>query len=106
MAEPSLRSLRLGGRYLAVGFASGEIPTVATNLALLRNRSIVGVEWASWIAAYPDQIRAGMDIVLERLRRRAHHLPEPTQVQLDELPEVLRCPPPSTGLVRTLVSPR
>jgi NADPH2:quinone reductase len=105
MAEPSLRSLRLGGRYLVVGFASGEIPTVATNLALLRNRSIVGVEWASWIAAYPDQVRAGMDIVLERLRRRAHHLPEPTQVRLDELPEVLRCPPPLTGLVRTLVSP-
>jgi NADPH2:quinone reductase len=105
MAEPSLRSLRLGGRYLVVGFASGEIPKLATNLALLRNRSIVGVEWASWIAAYPDQIRAGMDVVLDRLRRRAHHLPEPTRVALDELPRVLRGPAPSTGLVRTLVTP-
>ena len=105
MAEPSLRSLRLGGRYLVVGFASGEIPSLPTNLALLRNREIVGVEWASWIAAYPDQIRAGMDVVLERLRRQAHHLSEPYAVALDDLPGVLRSPAPSTGLVRTLVLP-
>jgi NADPH2:quinone reductase len=105
MAELSVRSLRLGGRYLVVGFAGGEIPKIPTNLALLRNRSIVGVEWASWITAYPDQIRAGMDIVLERLRRGVHHLPEPTIAALDELPEVLRSPPPPTGLVRTLVIP-
>jgi NADPH2:quinone reductase len=105
MAEPSLRSLRLGGRYLVVGFASGEIPSISTNLALLRNRSIIGVEWASWIAAYPDQIRAGMEVVLDRLLRGVHHLAEPTQVALDDLPGVLRSPPPSTGLVRTLVTP-
>jgi NADPH2:quinone reductase len=105
VAEPSVRSLRLGGRYLVVGFASGEIPRIPTNLALLRNRSIVGVEWASWIVAYPEQIRAGMEIVLERLQRGAHHLPDPVQVPLDDLPGVLRSPPPATGLVRTLVTP-
>jgi NADPH2:quinone reductase len=105
MAEPSLRSLRLGGRYLVVGFAGGQIPQVPTNLALLRNRSIVGVEWASWIVAYPDQVRAGMEIVLERLRRGVLRLPEPVTVPLDELPETLHQPPPPSGLVRTLVAP-
>jgi NADPH:quinone reductase len=104
MAEPSVRSLRLGGRYLVVGFASGRIPQLATNWALLRNRSIVGVEWASWIVAYPEQVRAGMEIVLERLRRGVLRLPEPVRVPLDGLPEGLRQPPPS-GLVRTLVTP-
>jgi NADPH:quinone reductase len=105
MAEPSLRSLRLGGRYLVVGFASGRIPQVATNLALLRNRSIVGVEWASWIVAYPAQVRAGMEIVLERLQQGALHLPPPVEVPLDDLPGVLHQPPPPAGLVRTLVTP-
>jgi NADPH2:quinone reductase len=105
MAEPSLRSLRLGGRYLVDGFASGKIPQVPTNLALLRNRSVVGVEWASWIVAYPDQVRAGMEIVLERLRRGVLRLPEPISVPLDELPEELHQPPPASGLVRTLVTP-
>jgi NADPH2:quinone reductase len=105
MAEPSVRSLRLGGRYLVVGFASGKIPQVSTNFALLRNRSIVGVEWASWILAYPDQVRAGMEIVLERLRRGVLRLPEPIRVPLDDLPQVLHEPPPASGLVRTLVTP-
>jgi NADPH:quinone reductase len=105
MAEPSVRSLRLGGRYLVVGFASGKIPQLATNWALLRNRSIVGVEWASWIVAYPDQVRAGMEIVLERLRRGVLRLPDPVTVPLEELPQALHQPPPASGLVRTLVTP-
>jgi NADPH2:quinone reductase len=105
MAEPSLRSLRLGGRYLVVGFAGGQIPSVPTNLVLLRNRSIVGVEWASWIVAYPEQIRAGMEVVLARLRRGVLRLPEPIRVPIDDLPEVLHGPPPASGLVRTLVAP-
>jgi len=105
MAEPSLRSLRLGGRYLVVGFAGGRIPSVPTNLVLLRNRSIVGVEWASWIVAYPEQVRAGMEVVLDRLRRGALRLPEPVRVPIDDLPQVLHGPPPTSGLVRTLVTP-
>jgi NADPH:quinone reductase len=105
MAEPSLRSLRLGGRYLVVGFAGGQIPSVPTNLVLLRNRSVVGVEWASWIVAYPDQVRAGMEIVLERMRRGVLRVPDPISVPIDELPGVLHGPPPASGLVRTLVAP-
>jgi NADPH2:quinone reductase len=105
VAEASVRSLRLGGRYLAVGFASGEVPQIRTNLVLLRNRAVIGVEWASWIAAYPDQVRAGMEIVLDRFRRGLHHIPAPTEVPLEGLPDVLKLPPPATGLVRTLVTP-
>lgn len=105
LAEPSVRSLSFGGRYLVVGFASGEIPAVATNLALLRNRAILGVEWASWIVTYPDQIRAGMEVVLERLARNQHRIPPPTLVTLDELPALLAGSAPQTGLLRTLVAP-
>lgn len=45
VAEPALRSLAPGGRFLVVGFASGNIPSIALNLALLKRCSIVGVDW-------------------------------------------------------------
>ncbi|WP_159992570.1 NADPH:quinone oxidoreductase family protein [Roseomonas sp. 18066] len=43
VAEPALRSIAWRGRYLVVGFASGEIPRLAFNLALLKGCSITGV---------------------------------------------------------------
>ena len=42
-ADPAVRSLAWGGRYLVLGFAAGEIPKVALNLPLLKGSSIVGV---------------------------------------------------------------
>ncbi|MSQ66350.1 MAG: NADPH:quinone oxidoreductase family protein [Limnohabitans sp.] len=44
-SEPALRSIAWGGRYLVVGFASGPIPSIPLNLALLKGASIVGVFW-------------------------------------------------------------
>lgn len=43
--DDCLRSVGWNGRVLVVGFASGEIPKVPTNLALLKGSSIVGVFW-------------------------------------------------------------
>lgn len=48
MFEQALRSTAWRGRVLVVGFASGEIPKVAINLALLKGCSIVGVFWGSF----------------------------------------------------------
>jgi len=47
-AEPALRSLGNLGRYLVIGFAAGEIPSVPLNQVLLRNRTVVGVDWGAW----------------------------------------------------------
>jgi NADPH2:quinone reductase len=44
MLEPAFRSLGKEGRYLVVGFASGSIPALPVNLALLKNASLLGVE--------------------------------------------------------------
>jgi NADPH2:quinone reductase len=38
----------IGGRYLVIGFASGSIPTIPLNQVLLRNRSVLGVDWGIW----------------------------------------------------------
>ena len=43
--EPALRALAWHGRLLVIGFAAGEIPKIPLNLALLKERSIIGVYW-------------------------------------------------------------
>ena len=42
------------GRHLVIGFASGRIPTLAANRALLKNMSLVGVFWGGHVAANPN----------------------------------------------------
>jgi len=105
MAEAALRSLTFGGRYLVVGFASGDIPRLPVNHILLRNRSVVGVEWASWIRDNPNHVPRSMETVLNRLARGVLHPPTPNTVSLSELPEVLLGPVPESGLIRTVVIP-
>jgi len=52
-AEPALRGMAWNGRYLVIGFASGPIPEIPLNLALLKGCSIVGVFWGRFIAEEP-----------------------------------------------------
>lgn len=53
-SEPALRSLGNNGRYLVVGFASGDIPQLPANQILLRNRQVIGVDWGAWAMSDPD----------------------------------------------------
>ena len=59
-AEPALRSLAVGGRYLVIGFASGEIPKIALNLLLLKVVSMVGVFWGAFAKAQPQRNAANL----------------------------------------------
>jgi NADPH2:quinone reductase len=59
-SEPALRSTAWDGRFLVVGFAAGDIPKVALNLALLRGCSIVGVFWGSFVGREPERHRANV----------------------------------------------
>jgi NADPH:quinone reductase len=52
-AEPAIRSMAWNGRYLVIGFASGPIPKIPLNLALLKGCSIVGVFWGRFLGEEP-----------------------------------------------------
>lgn len=52
-AEPAIRGMAWNGRYLVIGFASGPIPEIPLNLALLKGCSIVGVFWGRFIGEEP-----------------------------------------------------
>jgi len=55
-AEPALRSLGWGGRYLVVGFPAG-IPNIPLNLTLLKSCDIRGVFWGAFAAREPEANR-------------------------------------------------
>jgi NADPH2:quinone reductase len=50
-----LRALRFDGRFVVVGFASGEIPDVPLNQVLLNDRSVIGIDWDLWARSRPDE---------------------------------------------------
>lgn len=55
LAEQALRACAWHGRYLVVGFASGDIPRLPLNLALLKEASIVGVWYGTWAENHKDE---------------------------------------------------
>jgi NADPH2:quinone reductase len=60
LAIQALRSLAWHGRYLVVGFASGKIPELPANLALLKEASISGVWWGTWASRTPEESHTNM----------------------------------------------
>lgn len=64
-AETALRATAWRGRYLVVGFAAGEIPRIPLNLALLRERAILGVYWGEAMRRDPAALRADMGQLLQ-----------------------------------------
>jgi len=59
-AEQAFRSIAWRGRYLVVGFASGPIPALPFNLALLKGASVVGVFWGDFAKREPQANAAMM----------------------------------------------
>jgi NADPH2:quinone reductase len=57
LAEPALRSLRWGGRFVTVGYAAGDIPRIPLNLVLLKGCRILGFEFRSFATHAPDEMR-------------------------------------------------
>ena len=60
LSEQALRATGWHGRYLVVGFASGDIPRLPINLTLLKEASIVGVWWGPWAAKHTDEMLRNM----------------------------------------------
>ena len=46
--DTAVRRIAWEGRYLVIGFASGRIPALPANIALLKNASLVGVYWGAY----------------------------------------------------------
>jgi len=75
LAEAALRSLRPGGRFVTVGFASGTIPRIPLNLVLIKAVTVVGFEFLDFMTRRPaDAARDERELLglLAEHRARPH----------------------------------
>jgi NADPH2:quinone reductase len=67
-SEPALRAIAWEGRFLVVGFASGDIPKIPLNLALLKGCQIIGVFWGQFAMREPKSNRAHAERVFAAVK--------------------------------------
>ena len=67
LAEPALRSLHWGGRFVTVGYASGAIPKIPLNLVLLKGVHILGFEFRGFGLHSPDELHRDDTELMELL---------------------------------------
>lgn len=78
-AEPLARNMAWGGRYLVVGFTSGQIPQIPFNLPLLKGFSIVGVFFSSFSKIEKEKYRQNMQTIAtlfaqKQIRQAIHEI--------------------------------
>lgn len=92
-SEPALRDMAWNGRFLVVGFAAGDIPKIALNLALLKGCSIVGVFWGAFTKNEPARNRANnaelMQLYLDGKVKPHIHATYPLERATEALNEVM-----------------
>lgn len=54
--DRSLKCINWNGRLLVIGFASGDISSIAMNRVLLKNISLVGLHWSAYPEREPERI--------------------------------------------------
>jgi NADPH2:quinone reductase len=67
LSEPALRSLRWGGRFVTVGYASGAIPRIPLNLVLLKGVHILGFQFIDFVTHLPREAERNDDELMELL---------------------------------------
>ena len=67
LAEPALRALRWGGRFVTVGYASGTVPRIPLNLVLLKGCRILGFQFRDFAAHARDEMARNEAALLELL---------------------------------------
>lgn len=83
-AEPALRALRWGGRFVSVGFAAGEIPKIPLNLVLLKNITVRGMELRTWNAKLLEQTARGRELLADLVKQGMR----PTVSEVHDLADV------------------
>lgn len=80
-SETAFRLLGWRGRHLVIGFASGDVPALPLNLALLAGGSAMGVNVGRFVAEEPEAAAANLRLVMAMAEagaiapRIAHRLP-------------------------------
>ncbi|MGE0775881.1 MAG: NADPH:quinone oxidoreductase family protein [Sphingomonadaceae bacterium] len=90
LAEAAMRSIAWGGRYLVVGFASGTIPAIPINLALIKSAGIIGVFWGAWVDRAPILNRRNFENLSRLFSEGLLRPPISQEIELEDVPAALR----------------
>ena len=64
-AAAAFRAINPGGRYLVIGFASGEVPSFALNHVLVKNVDVIGVYWGGYLDFDPRPVTDSIAALFE-----------------------------------------
>jgi NADPH2:quinone reductase len=67
LSEPALRAMRWGGRFVTVGYASGEIPRIPLNLVLLKGVHVLGFQMIDFMTHAAEELARNERELLELL---------------------------------------
>jgi NADPH2:quinone reductase len=87
--ESALRAMAWKGRLLIVGFAAGEIPRIPLNLALLKERSLVGVYWGDSVKHDPRGHAKNMKQLMAWFAEKKIRPAVSEQVSLAQAPDAI-----------------
>jgi len=87
--EPAFRATGWRGRLLVIGFAAGDIPRLPLNLALLKERSIVGVYWGDWTRRDPKGHARNMADIVRWLADGTAKPAITERITLEQVPDAL-----------------
>lgn len=60
LATPALRALRPEGRFLAIGFAGGQVPQIPANILLVKNLTVIGLYWGGYLNFAPHALTGSL----------------------------------------------
>ena len=89
VGEECLKSLRENGQFIVIGFASGQIPKLAANQVLLRNRRVTGVDWGAWVGRNPQENERLVGEVLAKIQAGELHPVEPVAYPFEQAAQAL-----------------
>ncbi|CAH9090656.1 unnamed protein product [Cuscuta epithymum] len=69
LSKDSLKLLNWGAQILVIGFASGDVPIIPANIALVKNWTIHGLYWGSYRIHQPSVLEDSVNELLSWLSR-------------------------------------
>lgn len=69
VTKASMKLLNWGAKILVIGFASGEVPAIPVNIALVKNWTIHGLYWGSYKINQPGVLEDSLKELLSWLAK-------------------------------------
>nr|CAB3465597.1 unnamed protein product [Digitaria exilis] len=69
LTQDSLKLLNWGAHILVIGFASGDVPVIRANIALVKNWTIHGLYWGSYLTHRPQVLLDSLNELLSWLSK-------------------------------------